>query len=117
VTGSRELWRIGEEAGIVPAPPDAVLGRTLAAWWEEGRVFGCVGAKASAAWVVVLPSPAALCPTCAFEAFAAEHRCSYCHKRVRRSRATSLLFEMGPVRVMGLAHEHCQQTARKEPRT
>jgi hypothetical protein len=93
------------------------LGRTLAAWWEEGRVFGCVGAKASAAWVVVLPSPAALCPTCAFEAFAAEHRCSYCHKRVRRSRATSLLFEMGPVRVMGLAHEHCQQTARKEPRT
>jgi hypothetical protein len=117
-TGSPALWSIGDAAGgIIPSPPDAVLASLLAAWQTQPRMFGCVGAKGSAAWVVVMPSPAILCARCAFDVFGAERRCAYCHRQVRLSRADSLLFEVGDhLRVVGRAHEHCGQHARKGTR-
>lgn len=113
VTGSGELWAIGDRAGVVPLPPDQYLGLMLSGWWSLPRSFGCTTARSSPAWNIVLPSPAIWCPPCALDRYHAERRCAYCRKEVRRSRALALLFEMDSIRVLGRAHEHCQQIAAK----
>jgi hypothetical protein len=101
-SGSPALWDLAELAGIVPAPPDDTLAALLSSWWGLPRTFGCEGARQAARWTVVAPSPLILCPDCALTAFDTVRVCAY------------LIFEMNAnVKVLGRAHRHCAERARK----
>lgn len=114
-TGSDALWDVAGALGIVPSPPDRHLAEMLARWWSMGRTFGCVSARSSA-WFVITPDPRIWCGSCAADRFGAERRCAYCLRPVRLKRASTLLFEMvGDIRVLGRAHQHCEQRARRRP--
>ena len=99
-----------------PAPPDAAIARLLADWWHGHRHFGCRTARDGDQWVVVMPNPSIWCPSCALPVFEDERRCAYCHGKVRPRRSHALMFEMSGVRVLGRAHPHCADAARKETR-
>jgi len=113
-TGSPDLWALGEVAGIIPHPPDVELAALLSGWWTLPRVFGCEAARTASVWTVVAPSPLILCPECAVLAFETVRACAYCRQPVRLSKAEGLFFEMDhDVRVLGRAHRHCAERARK----
>lgn len=113
-TGSPDLWSLAGPAGIVPTPPDDVLAAMLGSWWTLPRTFGCPEAPRSEVWTVVAPSPVILCTACAALAFDTVRTCAYCRRPVRLTKADGLFFEMNnDVRVLGRAHRHCAERARK----
>jgi hypothetical protein len=113
-TPSGPLLDLGLAFNIVPSPPDERLAAMLSAWWSEPRSFGCVTARTSPAWTLVMPDPRIWCAACAVRVFEGTWLCAYCGRRVARRRAALLAFEMGEsLSVLGRAHGGCVDDARR----
>ena len=75
MSGSNDLWGLGEALGIVPAPPDSKTAGLLLDWWSSPRQFGCPHVTPEEWWVVVAPDRRIWCPACADARFQEERRC------------------------------------------
>jgi hypothetical protein len=109
-TGSPDLWDLAGSLGIVPTPPDPVLGRMLTSWLAVPPRAGCVSAG-GLLWVAA-PDPSAWCTECIGDRFSAERRCVYCKRRLALRRGSVMVFEVGEsVRVLARCHVGCREKA------
>ena len=103
------VWEVADWLGIVPSPPNMRLARSLSAWWERPRTFGCADVK-TGAWFVCAPNPSIFCAEHAMDRLDHELRCMYCHGEVDPVVDNVLMYEMQHhVTVIGRAHTECEK--------